>query len=202
MRRWWFIVITALALVAVAARVIVVVAGLDAASSRIPFNGLDVLAICLVAAVGGVVLMLVLFRAHRRMGVGRVRRMFPDAVVVAVSLRGEDARVLIDLSSPGLPEKARPAWVVLGADEIEWWVGLSPKRIARVDSELPIRYSRGRYQHLSHQETNVIADVTVSGRAVELPIIVVDESSVWPRRPTDEALDELIGRLAVDSTKR
>ena len=131
----------------------------------------------------------------------RVRELHPNDVVVPTSLRAEEARVLMDLAGVVVEEKPQIACVVLRRDTISWWIGRKPRLVATISFDEPIQYSRGRYEHFGHQETNLIAEGTVAGSRIRLPLIIIEEVGFWPRRPTDVVLDQLVNQLEATSTQ-
>ncbi|WP_143231349.1 hypothetical protein [Agromyces cerinus] len=199
-RGWVPIAVVALAVVAIAMRIAVAVAGGQAVTEETELTAFDLVLMTIAASVGTVGLTLGWARHTTRVRVRRVRELHPNDVVVATSLRADEARVVRDISGAVVEEKPQLACVVLRRDTLSWWIGRKPRLVATISFDEPIQYSRGRYEHFGHQETNLIAEGVIGGRKIRLPLIIVEEKGFWPRRPIDAVLDQLVHQFAATST--
>ena len=200
-RRWVPIAVVVLAVVAIAMRIAVAVAGGRSVTDESGLTAFDVALVCIGVSVGGLVMAFGFVTQSVRVRVRRVRKLHPNDVAVPTSLRAEEARVLMDVSGAVVDEKPQIACVVLRRDTLSWWIGRKPRLVATISFDEPIQYSRGRYEHFGHQETNLIAEGTVAGRRIRLPLIIIEEEGFWPRRPTDVVLDQLVNQLEATSTQ-
>lgn len=162
-------------------------------------TGLSGTDIFVVSVLLGLFLIAVLLRwivRRSRLAAESLRKRFPDAVVVPSVLRAEDRSVMERVASPvlGVFKPPQYATVVLTAESVSWWTRGRPMLVAQA-SVLADSYRAGSIAHGLGTFPALIAKCQTGAGEIDLPILLMQEATVFPRHVDAQGMEAIRTRL-------
>jgi hypothetical protein len=124
----------------------------------------------------------------------------PGTVVLPVGVRQEEIDLLQRYGRNRGLTMTKVAVVVATQDACVWWTGIGKARkVAEIQSETPIQYHLGEYDHGLRKWLGLLARLTVGGEVLIMPIPVAP-SAILPIPPNAEKLKHIVRDLRKLST--